>query len=57
MCEFKVYVEEEKVMEDVVFARVENGGVVLKDIIGQTMFFKDKNINEVNVFSTKLTLK
>lgn len=57
MCEFKVYVEGEKVMEDVVFARVENGGVVLKDIIGESMFFKGKSIDEVNVFSTRLNLK
>ena len=57
MCEFKVYVGEEQVMEDVVFAKAENGGVVLRDIIGETMFFEDKFIDEVNVFSTKLTLK
>jgi len=57
MCEFKVYVEGEKVMEDVVFAKSENGGVVLRDIIGESMFFEGKIIDEVNVFSTKLTLK
>ena len=44
-------------MEDVIFAKVEQGGVVLKDILGEKMFFKDKIIEEVNVFSSRLNLK
>lgn len=57
MCEFKVFLEDEKVMEDVIYAKVESGGVVLRDILGETKIFENRSIEEVNVFSTKLILK
>lgn len=57
MCEFKVFLEDEKVMEDVIYAKVEGDGVVLRDILGETKIFENRSIEEVNVFSTKLILK
>jgi predicted RNA-binding protein len=57
MCEFRVYLDGEMVMEDVVFAEVEEGSVTLRDVIGVTRAFEGVSIAEVNVPATKLVLE
>ncbi len=57
MCEFKVFLEGEKVMEDVIFARSEGNNVVLRDIVGETAMFEDVKILEVDVTAARLILK
>jgi predicted RNA-binding protein len=57
MCEFKVFLDGEKIMEDVIFAKVDERKVVIRDIIGETMVFEGVDIVEVNVLSTRLILK
>lgn len=57
MCEFKVFIEGEKVIEDVIFVRADERGVTLKDVLGEMKVFNDVSIVEVNVPSTKLVLK
>lgn len=57
MCEFKVFLEGEKVMEDVIFARSEGNNVVLRDIVGETAIFEDVKILEVDVTTTRLILQ
>jgi len=57
MCEFKVFLDGEKVMEDVIYAEVDENRVTLKDVIGDTRVFEDARIAEVNVPSTRLVLK
>ena len=57
MCEFKVFLDGEKIMEDVIFAKVDEGKVVIRDIIGETKVFEGVDIVEVNVLSTRLILK
>ena len=57
MCEFKVFLDGEKMMEDVIFAKVDEGKVVIRDIIGETKVFEGVDIVEVNVLSTRLILK
>lgn len=57
MCEFKVFVDGEKVMEDVIYAKANENGVVLRDILGESRIFEDRSIEEVNVYSTHLILK
>ena len=56
MCEFKVYLDDEIIFEDVVFAEIVKGGVILKDIIGEKKFIEGAAIKEVNVFKTRLVL-
>jgi len=56
MCEFKVFMEGDRVAEDVIYARQEKGRVVLRDIIGELKTFDGVEIIEVNVFSTRLIL-
>ncbi len=57
MCEFKVYLDGEKVMEDVIFAKAEGGRVLLRDIIGETKKLEGATIEEVNVLETRLVIK
>ncbi|RLI08362.1 hypothetical protein DRO42_06490 [Candidatus Bathyarchaeota archaeon] len=57
MCEFKVFFDGEKVMEDVIFAKVDERGVTLRDVIGETKVFEDASIVEVNVPATRLVLR
>ncbi len=57
MCEFKVYLDGEEVMEDVIFAKAEGGSVLLRDIIGETKKLEGATIEEVNVLETRLVIK
>lgn len=57
MCEFKVYLDGEKVMEDVVFAQSNSEGVLLRDIVGTSKSFAGASIIEVNVLATRLVLE
>ena len=57
MCEFKVYLDDEEVMEDVIVAVSEEGRVALRDVIGETRVFEGTAIVEVNVPATRLVLR
>ena len=57
MCEFKVYLRGEKVMKDVIFARADSKGVVVKDVMGDSKSFSGARIVEVNVVSTRLVIE
>ena len=56
MCEFKVLLNGEIVMEDVIYVKTENDTTVLQDIVGNTTSFKGVRIVEVNVTKTRLVL-
>jgi len=57
MCEFKVFRNGEKVFEDVVYARVRDGKVLLRDILGRSKEFQGCRIVEVDVGLEKLLLE
>ena len=57
MCEFKVFLGEEEVMRDVVYARDEGGRVLLRDVLGEVKVVEGAKILEVNVSAVKLLLK
>jgi len=57
MCEFKVFLDGEKVMEDVIFADADELGVTLRDVVGETRMIEGVSIVEVNVPATRLVLK
>jgi predicted RNA-binding protein len=57
MCEFRVYLDGEMVMEDVVVATVEEGGVTLRDVIGDFRTFEGVRVVEVNVPATRMVLE
>jgi len=57
MCEFKVYLGGERVMEDVVYAEASDNGVTVRDVIGESRTFRGAVIVEVNVPATRLVLE
>ncbi len=56
MCEFRVLLDGERVFEDAVFCRVEDGGVVLQDILGQSKRVARCRVVEVNVAAERIVL-
>ncbi len=56
MCEFKVFLDGEKVAEDIVYARVDGKRVIVRDILGRPTVFDDVRLDELNVMTTKLIL-
>ena len=56
MCELKVIVKGKVVFENVVYAKAVGNQVVLKDILGKTMEFKNHTITEVNITKESLVL-
>jgi predicted RNA-binding protein len=57
MCEFRVYLDGEMVMRDVIFAAVEGERVTLRDVIGESRVYEGVSISEVNVPATRLVLR
>ncbi len=56
MCEFNVILDRKTVFKDVVYAKMENGNVVVRDVLGESKMFKNCKIIEVDVNSTRLVL-
>jgi predicted RNA-binding protein len=56
MCEFKVILNGREVWNDVVYARVENGKVMLRNVAGELKEFRNCKIVEVDVNTTRLVL-
>ncbi len=57
MCEFKVFLGDERVAEDVIYAKVEDHGVTLRDVLGKPVVVEGVRIVEVDVSSTRLVLE
>jgi predicted RNA-binding protein len=56
MCEFNVVLNGKTQFKDVVYAKVGEGKVVVKDVLGEVKTFEHCTIVEVDVNSAKLTL-
>jgi predicted RNA-binding protein len=56
MCEFKVILNGREVWNDVVYAKVENGKVMLRNVAGEIKEFRNCKIVEVDVNTTRLVL-
>jgi predicted RNA-binding protein len=56
VCEFKVYLDGEKVAEDVIYARVEGRRVTVRDIMGKPTVLDGARIVEIDVATTRMTL-
>jgi len=57
MCLFKVFLDGDLIMEDVLSAKSEVGNVLLRDVIGSEKLIENAEIIEVDVTSTRLILK
>jgi len=56
MCEFNVILNGKVQIRDVIYAKVEDNKVVVKDILGKSMEFNDCKIIEVDVPNARLVL-
>ena len=56
MCELKVIIDEAIVFENVVYAKTVENKVVVKDVLGNSMTFKNHTITEVNIANERLVL-
>ncbi|MGB9133978.1 MAG: CooT family nickel-binding protein [Candidatus Bathyarchaeia archaeon] len=56
MCEFTVFLDKEIVFRDVVYAKVERGKLLLKDVLGVAKTVENCKIIEVDVNSERLVL-
>ena len=56
MCEFKVTLDGEQIMEDVIYVKKEKDKVILRDIIGNEKHVQNAEIVEISVLNTMLVL-
>jgi len=56
MCELKVIIDEAVAFENVIYAKSIENRVVVKDILGKSMEFKNHTIKEVNIPKEQLVL-
>ncbi|MHC3129931.1 MAG: CooT family nickel-binding protein [Candidatus Bathyarchaeota archaeon] len=56
MCELEVIVEKEVAFENVIYAKSIENRVVVKDVLGKSMEFKNHTITEVDVNNERLVL-
>ena len=52
-----MYLEGERVMEDVVYAEANDDGIILRDVVGESKSFRSVFIAEVNVPAARLVLR
>jgi len=56
MCELKVIVEKEVAFENVIYAKAVENRVVVKDVLGKSMEFKNHMITEIDISKEQLVL-
>jgi predicted RNA-binding protein len=56
MCEFNVIINGKIQFKDVIYAKVEDANVVVKNILGEAREFKNFKIVEVDVNTARLVL-
>jgi len=56
VCEFKVFLQGKTVFNDAIYAKTEDGKVIVKDVIGNSKKFENCRIAEVDVGSERLVL-
>ncbi|MEM2110842.1 MAG: hypothetical protein QXX08_03075 [Candidatus Bathyarchaeia archaeon] len=56
MCEFDLVIDGKVTQKEVIYAKVENNKVIVKDVIGKIKEYSNYRIKEVDVNSTRLVL-
>ena len=56
MCEFKVFLDGNKIFEEAVYVKSSGNSVILKNILGEQQVFNECLIQEVNVASEEINL-
>jgi len=56
MCEFDLIVDGKIVIRDVIYAKTEDGKIIVRNVTGELREFQNYRIEEVDVNSTRLIL-
>jgi predicted RNA-binding protein len=56
MCEFNVILDGKTVSKDVIYAKMENNTVIVRDVLGKSKEFRNCKIVEVDVNTTRLVI-
>ncbi len=56
MCEFDLIVDGKIVFRDVIYAKAEDGKIIVRNVTGELREFQNYRIGEVDVNSTRLIL-
>jgi predicted RNA-binding protein len=56
LCEFNVILNGKAVFKDVIYAKMEGNKITVRNVLGQSKEFKNCEITEVDVNSTRLIL-
>ena len=56
MCEFKVILDGEEIFKEVIYVKVEDEKIFLRDVLGESNEVLDCRIREIDVTSNTLTL-
>jgi predicted RNA-binding protein len=56
MCEFNVILDGKTVFEDVIYAKMENNNLIVRDVLGNSKEFRNCKIVEVDVNTTRLVI-
>jgi len=56
MCEFNIILDGKTQFKDVIYAKIDGGTVVVKNVLGEAREFKNCRIVEVDVNSARLVL-
>jgi predicted RNA-binding protein len=56
MCEFKVFLEGKEVFQDVIYVKMEENNLILRDVMGVTRNIPNSKIVEIDVSAERLVL-
>lgn len=56
MCEFNVILDGKIQMKEVIYAKAENGNVIIRNIMGESKEFKNSRISEVDVPNQRMVI-
>lgn len=56
MCEFNVILDGKTVLKDVIYAKMENNNLIVRDVLGNSKEFRNCKIVEVDVNATRLVI-
>lgn len=56
MCEFNVILDGKIQMKEVIYAKAENGNVIIRNIMGESKEFNNSRISEVDVPNQRMVI-
>ena len=57
MCEFTIILDGQKIFNDVIYAKVKNNAVTVKNYVGESKVYNNVKITEVDITTTRIVLE